>query len=318
MNQDSLRSSLRDKLGDDFPAPGNELRFRCPTCHTKGKSRDTTGHLFVNSRREKFNCFRCGWKGPLSYLFTVLGIQSVTRLADWAEVARNMSLFHEGKSQESKATTDNTQEIGYPCAVAHPAYVQDAWYYLTSPKEQGGRGLSPELIAYYGIVAATEGKYVGRVFIPTLHDNKVVYWVARTYMDHEQKYLNPVGVSKVDYVFGLQQARQYDTVIITEGVFSAIAAGPNAVATFGKAVSDNQCRMIEDAGFSRIVVALDGDARKEAIKLALRFTSRGFATYLVNMPKDQDPDSDVDFKSRVQNADLFTFHSTAQYSLLRD
>lgn len=318
MNQQALRGMLIEKLGDDFPASSQELRFRCPTCHTKGKTRDTSGHLHINARVEKFNCFRCGWKGPVSYLFQVLGIQSTASVQDWAEVARNMSLFNDGMPDPTKKHSDNTTEIGYPCLTVHPAYVQEAWSYLTRPKHEGGRGLTNQHIAYYGICAATDGKYVGRVFIPTLFNGKVVFWVARSYMDHDQKYLNPPGISKVDYVFGLQQAKSYDTVIITEGVFSAIAAGPNAVATFGKAVSDNQRKMIADAGFKQVVVALDGDARTEAIKLAQWFSIRGHVTYLVDMPKEHDPDSDPEFHNRVRNAELFTFHSTAMFSLTRE
>lgn len=227
-----------------------------------------------------------------------------------------MSLFRESKAAKSAKVVDNTQEIGYPCAVVYPAYHEDAWLYLTMPKPRG-RGLTVEQISYYGICAAMEEPYLGRVFIPTFHDGKVVYWVARTFMDQEPKYLNPKGLSKVDFVFGLQQAKSFDTVIITEGVFSAIAAGPNAVATFGKAVSASQRQQIADANFKRIVVALDGDARKEAVELSVWFSSRGHETYLVDMPRDQDPDSDLGFRDRVATCSRFSVENAMIYSLTK-
>ncbi|TXH14537.1 MAG: hypothetical protein E6R03_09110 [Hyphomicrobiaceae bacterium] len=306
---------LVEKLGDDYPASGQEIRLKCPQCALRGKTPDTTGHMYVNSHAEKFNCFRCGWKGPLSYLFKVLGVEAVVTLNDWSTVARNMSLFRSSKAQLAVKIMDNTQEIGYPCGIVHPAYSPDAWAYLTSPKADGGRGLSTEQISYYGISVAVEEPYVGRVFIPTFHDSKVVYWVARTFIGQEPKYLNPKGLSKVDFVFGLQQAKSFDTVIVTEGVFSAIAAGPNAVATFGKAVSVSQRQQIADAGFKRIVVALDGDARKESLQLCQWFSSRGHETYLVDLPKDADPDSDSTFQDRVRSCSRFSLESALKYSL---
>lgn len=327
MNVAALTHILVEKLGENLPAPEPELRFHCPKCPLKKKSEDRSGHLHVNADVEKFVCFRCGWKGPLVALLNFLNVSVEAQIRDWAEIARGMSIFSETKPEE--IPYDNTEELEYPCPVAHPLMVPAAWNYLTNPKDEGGRGLTMEQINHYQIAAALDGhilpgpneKYKGRIFVPTLHDGKVVFWVARSYTRREPKYLNPEDVKKKHYIFGLDQVKKIGCqwVIITEGVFSAIAAGVNAVATFGKEVSLEQRVMLMDAGFQRYYIALDADARKEAIELCQWLKARGIDVYLVDMPSNQDrkldPDSDPDFMNRINSAKPFSFYSTAAFGL---
>lgn len=314
MNVADLRNTLIPALGENLPAPEPEIRFRCPKCIIRKRKADTSGHLHVNALKEKFVCFRCGWKGPLSALLQTLNLQVGVSVRDWAEIARGMSLFRAKPAVVDDEAYDNTEEIGYPCQVIHPMGNPDAWSYLTAPKDAGGRGLTVDHINFYRLVVGTD-KYASRIFIPTLHDGQVVFWVARSFANQEPKYLNPKDVSKKHYLFGLEQAKNYNWVIITEGVFSAIAAGPNAVATFGKAVSNEQRSMILDTGFQHVYVALDGDARAEAIELAKWFSSRNQSVFLVDMPMDQDPDSDILFHERIKQAKPYSFYSTASYGL---
>lgn len=314
MNVNKLLGILEPILGSAMAAPEPELRFCCPKCIVRKKSADQSGHLHVNAEVEKFVCFRCGWKGPLSALLKAIGGTVDASIQDWGEVARKLSLFQPDRKIEGGY--DNTEPIEYPCAVSHPMAYPDAWNYLTSEKSAGGRGLTMDQINYYQIAAGTERGYATRVFIPTLHDGQVVFWVARTYAGQEPKYMNPKDVSKKHYLFGLEQAKaNFDWVIVTEGVFSAIAAGPNAVAAFGKAVSKEQRMMLADAKFKRYYVALDGDARKEANELCMWMKSRDMDVYLVDLRGKEDPDSVDNFRNRLESAKPFDFYATAQYGL---
>ena len=312
---DRVVQTLAAALGEPFPAPPPEARFLCPRCHKRGKKQDTAGHLHVNTEKEKFNCFRCEWKGPLKYLLESVGLRLDSSIRDWYAVATGVSLFT-GKTTKEEPY-DNTIEIPYPCDIIHPLMFPEAWSYLTDPKTEGGRGLTLDQINMYRIVASYDVKYSGRVFIPTITNGKVVYWVARTMTGQEPKYLNPKGIDKSYYLFNFEQAKQFDSVVITEGVFSAIAAGPNAVCGFGKAFSTQQLTMLLDANFKKYVIALDGDARKQAIAMCKWFVSRGRTeTYLVDIPDGEDPDSDADFPSRLLAAKKFSFYSTIEYGLL--
>jgi DNA primase len=81
-----------------------------------------------------------------------------------------------------------------------------------------------------------------------------------------------------------------DTVILAEGVFSALACGRNGVCAYGKFVSAPQIELIANAGFKRVVIALDGDVGAKTIyKLAKRMLAKRLETYVVEMPRDKDP-----------------------------
>lgn len=305
--------AIIDKLGASLPAGTNELRFHCVQCRRRKGSEDRSGHLYVNVIEGKFICFRCGWKGYVSYLMQTLGITAHAQVADWGDTISKMSLFTGVKVDD---TYDNTLEIEYPCDVVHPLSSPRAWNYLTTPKSQGGRGLTQQHIDYYKIVVGSEGNWATRVFIPTLHEGNVVFWVARTFAGQEPKYMNPKDVSKKHYWFGLDQAKQFDWVIVTEGVFSAIAAGPNAIAAFGKSVSREQREILVNCGFKSIYVALDGDAKAEAVELCAWLHSRNQNVHLVNMVVGEDPDSVQDFPARLESATQYDYVSMARSLLL--
>lgn len=297
-SQGATERALIDSLGASLPAGDGELRFLCPQCVKRKGSQDSSGHLYVNVQQGKFNCFRCGWKGYVSYLLKVLGISVHAQVADWKQVASGMSLFTGVKVDESY---DNTVPIEYPCEVAHPLNSPAAWNYLLE------RGLNEQHVNYYQMVVGCEGQWKTRIFIPTLHEGEVVFWVARTFAGQEPKYMNPSGVSKKHYWFGLEQAKQFDWVIVTEGVFSAIAAGPNAIAAFGKSVSKEQREQLIDAGFKTIFVSLDGDARKEAMELCSWLHSRGQDVRLVDLAYGEDPASISDFRQRLERATKYDY-----------
>jgi len=113
--------------------------------------------------------------------------------------------------------------------------------------------------------------------------------------------LNPFGENKRKCVFNLHRIPTGSPIIITEGVFSAMAAGNSAVATYGKYVSDIQLRQILNKKPSVIYVALDPDALKEATELCERILKKSPNTpvHLVNMPDGKDP-SDLEHASFMQ------------------
>jgi DNA primase len=99
-----------------------------------------------------------------------------------------------------------------------------------------------------------------------------------------------------DVLRGLRK-KKFNSVVITEGTISAIRAGLNAVATYGKYVSPEQVEMLAslqtkaDAGPISYIVALDGDALSYSMKLARRLFARGLQTSVVMLPDGHDPAS---------------------------
>lgn len=134
------------------------------------------------------------------------------------------------------------------------------------------------------------------------------FWTARAvYPDNvKPKYKNAPGSSR-DVVWNLPAAANQLRIIVTEGVISQMVAGPSAVCTFGKQVTDQQIAQIAEVG-RPVYVALDGDALREGIKLADKFLRRGVMTYLVKLPYGEDPASlgRDDFIRRTLSARIYS------------
>jgi DNA primase len=187
------------------------------------------------------------------------------------------------------------------------SHYMKAWDYLLE------RGLTPSDIKYYGIGVGLQGKVSGRVIVPTFDDfGDVIFWTARSYTDSEIRYINPVGEIRKRALFDISRASREREIVVTEGVFSAMAVGRGAVATFGKLVTNEQVWLLVEAyrreHCGSIAVALDGDARSENHDLARRLTSFGCRVRVVDLPDDRDP-ADVgreDFSRLLAQAPRFS------------
>ena len=79
-----------------------------------------------------------------------------------------------------------------------------------------------------------------------------------------------------------------EPIVLCEGIFDAIAVRNNAIPLFGKFPSKTLVKRLVEKQVKTIYVALDEDARQDAIKLSKFLMDYGIETYLLNM-KDKDP-----------------------------
>lgn len=296
-------------LGPYILGGTNEYRYNCPFCLDRKGTPDTGNHLYVNPNklihgiRGWFNCYRCGAKGPAKKLFRS-GVGIDTDISKWNEFVKKLKY---GNSDN----IDIRSALELPLDYEEITIGSRAYDYLI------GRGVSRKKIKLYKLGMGTEnmmdipkeerGRYAGsgRIVIPDFDScGNVVYWIARTYVGHKFRYKNPPTeiAHTRDKIFNLSRAMEYDDVIIAEGAFSAISAGINAVATYGKNVTTKQLNMLVAASFSRYFVALDGDARKESMKLAEDLNAKNKDVYLVEFDYKDDPDSVKDLQERIINA----------------
>jgi hypothetical protein len=131
--------------------------------------------------------------------------------------------------------------------------------------------------------------YFGRVIIPDGPPGELPeYWVGRAYLDGlKPKYRNPL-VAKRDRVFNLWRALGLPQIVVCEGPLSALAAGRDAVATYGKDCTSGQLKRLLAAG-KPLIIAYDGDATKDAIDLCYRCWAQDADVYYLPMPVDEDP-----------------------------
>jgi hypothetical protein len=140
-----------------------------------------------------------------------------------------------------------------------------------------GRRFDPEeLAARYGVAfCSTSENYmaVGRIILPVAMDGKVVGWQGRWPDDEKNsdrpKYYWPPVTPKRKFLYGFDTARLYRTVVLVEGVTDAWRVGTNAVAIFGKSLSNQQRQLlVEHWGSGAIVILLDADAAADAAAIA--------------------------------------------------
>lgn len=286
---------------------GNEVSYDCPFCVVRGHSPDVEEKLWVNYDKEMsgveapgvYFCYRCEAKGTLDYLLKWLGAERPAAPAreQWDQALRILYRIKTPQSAPERAAeasqdyTGELIELGcYP--VMRGSIMYD---YLVD------RGVDTSDIEFYRMLEG-RGRYHNRVIVPTFDSSrKIPFFVARAirplfFTDdtgrkiEAPKYFNPKGEGRKWSIFNLQNAIQSDTVIVTEGVFSSIAAGRNAVATFGKLVTTTQVDLLVASAAGReIVVCMDADAHPQGVNLAARLADLGMKASFVLLPGDHDP-----------------------------
>jgi len=147
-----------------------------------------------------------------------------------------------------------------------------------------GRGLSAVDMIRHGIGYCVNGEYSGRVIIPSFDRNHMLnFFIARSIFDTETlKYKNP-KVSKD--IVGFESTINWNRpVTIVEGAFDAIAVRYNAVPLFGKRMSQTLKTTILQRKPPYVIVALDSDAKKDAIEMCDFLIANGISTKLVFTP----------------------------------
>lgn len=289
---DQKAEQLLDKLGLPLLTGGVELRWNCPFCERSTGSADTKQHLYYNRNKERFFCQRCTTGGTLDYFLRSQGLDATKKSGsriEWREVVDYLIRM--------KLYVDRRRDIIETPSIVYPCKVKPTWKHREARKYLCGRGIPVPQQIEYDLRVGSQG-YFDRIFFPTFRPGverrELQFWVARVFPkceEDEMKYRNPPGLSRNQYIFNLNRAEEYRHVIITEGVTSAMAIGPNAVATFGKFVSDNQVRMLASRRFDSYTVSLDGDAMDCNIALAKKLHERGCFVRVVDLPEEHDPAS---------------------------
>ena len=130
--------------------------------------------------------------------------------------------------------------------------------------------------------------YANRIIIPSYDaDGKLNYFIARDMFPNSKlKYKNP-PMSKDTVCFEMF-INWNEPIVLCEGVFDAISIRRNVIPLLGKFPSKTLVMRLVEKKVKQIYVALDEDARQDAIKLSKFLMDYGISTYLLNM-KDKDP-----------------------------
>jgi DNA primase len=235
--------------------------------------------LRTTAKRENFwHCWVCGAKGK-----TILTLFKKIK-APQDKIAELNILIVPSKKEEhvAQGALELPKEfISLSDVVENKIAQIEAKHALKFLKK---RGITQNDIIKYNIGFCKEGKYEYRVIIPSYDSlGKLNYFIARDYKEPSlRKYKNPPASAKD--VIGWELYINWDApIILVEGIFDALTIKRNVIPLFGKVLHDKLMKKLVESSVNRIYIALDADARKDALKQAEQLMSYGKEVYLVEM-----------------------------------
>jgi len=139
------------------------------------------------------------------------------------------------------------------------------------------RGFDMDTLKYFEVCFSDKKQ---RVVIPVRDESyKLVGMIGRaTDSNQEPRYLYTNGFKRAKVLFNLCNAKQYDSVIITEGSLDAIkihqAGFPNVIATLGSKISEHQYTLIRKY-FDEIIAFPDADEAGRVMGHDIMVSCRG-------------------------------------------
>lgn len=277
---DKLTAFVSRKLGPGT-ASGDERQHACPFCIDRIGSESDKPKLWVNYRKGKAVCYRCGYAaGSLLRLARdINGEQLPESLLDEREEApeRSGQAVYGDVLLKFFAKTRKTKLRRHRLPPCRPVWQDYKAGRITAINRKAiaylkRRGIEPEVVAEYRVHYATGGHYRGYLVFPVYQGGKPVYFTTRYAGDHDVKTLNPPNLpghlAKSDVLLNYDNVLGQPTVALCEGPFSAMA-WKYGVATLGKTISNAQVALFHQlvvGGLREVVVSYDDDATTWAIQ----------------------------------------------------
>jgi|TARA_R110000796_G_scaffold65871_5_gene151931 DNA primase len=283
-------------------ARGNQAHS-CPYCkHHKPKL-----EINFSENKKGFNpwhCWVCNKKGTR---ITSLFKQCKASPEKFEELFKLIGNEREFKTTVSKTTLKLPEEYKkFKDITSSNIEGRQALSYLKN------RGITQDDIDKYNIGYCSSGRYAKMVIIPSYDGvGEMNYFTARSFeKDAYTKYRNPETSRDI---IPFEMFINWDLpLVICEGPFDAIAIKRNAIPLLGKNIQSNLMKKIVTSTVRKIYIALDQDARKQALYFAEKFINEGKEVYLVEL-EGKDP-SEMGF-SHFTNLIQQTFPLT-QYDLM--
>jgi hypothetical protein len=225
------------KVGD------REIMGRCPVhVRTVGRE-DRSPSWSINASTGLWICFSCGARGTLSSLLRELsGDESIS--AQQFLVNAGMQRLTAGESPSTDA----------PVIVDRDAFFS---FDRVTNRRCAARNLDPDIVYRYGVRWNPTNKSWALPIISPL--GQLQGWQEKK-PDWVRNY--PIGVKKSQTLFGIERVRSSTVVLVESPLdvirFAGVFTKPNAVASFGATVSDEQRRLLTHIA-NRVVIAMDND-----------------------------------------------------------
>ena len=278
-----------------------EYVIRCPFC---GDSK-SHNHLSINVVEGIFHCFFCGEGGRIQKLFRKLGIETTGYVHSTAPVAevRTEIDFQSFASLSSLSTGRSELYL--------------AKEYLRT------RDVNQNTIMHFDLryCPDPESKWYGRVLVPVKEHDRVVCFVARSYLEFVRpKYLYPhrgeTLLTAGECIFTTMEndPAEIGEIVLVEGVFDALSVHRRTcshfpIALMGKTLKDPQLyKILKYSPAIPITTMLDADAPNDNLKLAKQLTAYGRKVKVASLSVgDPDSASPEELEVVLENAKPFSF-----------
>lgn len=272
---------ISEFLGDPKKVYENtsQVSWNCPVCDEDKHK----GNLEVNIDKGVFHCWSCGefegTHGSLGKLFDKYGNRKLKKLYN--------ILKPETVQPKQKRIKKLTLPEGFTLfKESSPVYPvrRQAYNYLKN------RGITDEIIEKYNIGFCDRGSHTGRIVVPSYDgDGELNYYIARSWDPKSKfKYKNPEA-EKDKIIFNERLIDWEKDIYLVEGVFDGFFLD-NSIPMLGKHMSEILFEKIYTKSKGDIIIALDGDAWSNAVKLYRELN--GGELYdrikIVHLPMDQD------------------------------
>lgn len=263
-----------------FVDRGRWISFCCPY-HD-----DHEPSFGIDTKEGGFNCFTCGETGTFGDLLFYLGIES-----DFEEV----DAMSEGEWKDVVESLDSRvgKKLRWPgedIKVRSP-------YEERAPQKYAKYLEDERFLPTHAVVRFEMGwnpKEQDRILIPvrSLKGDQVI-WIERRRIDGgKPKYWRPKGTKKEFALYGYSDIRRHNWVVVTEGIFDAIALGARGLPTvccFG-GFSDFQRNALIKR-FDVLFICFDGDSagRQKSREARKSLKHCGVLVRNVKLPEGKDP-----------------------------
>jgi DNA primase len=295
----ALLHSVNNILGKGKETSNNNYAYKCPFCnHHKPKLEI---NMVPNMKGENpFHCWICNAKGK-----TLLGLFRKLKVTPdkISELKSILGFTTKEEVVHDKTKVELPKEYKPLINLTHTDIVaKHALMYLKK------RGITKSDILKYNIGYCEEGKYNGRIIIPSYDANgNLNYFIARSIDPDSTKKYDAPKCNKNELI-GLEYFINWNIpVILCEGIFDAIAIKRNAIPLLGKTIPRALMMKLIQPNVKTVYVSLDKDALKDALKYAQELLNLGKDVYLIDL-QDKDP-SDMGFEKftkLVHNAKQLT------------
>jgi len=244
-----------------------EIKINCPVCGGYEK-------LWVNVNKGLYYCHKCQWNPNDRDFVRKFTNKQRFELEKVLDSYQSMPDNFDDYITEALSTSIQPLRLSsYTSKVSakasrEPLALPDGFYPYGHPRVEAvtsylaRRGIDAATAKRLGLGGAYAGKYHGYAILPVYEHGRLTFWQAREALGRDKllRYTTPSGYSGTETLFNIDTACQHPWVVLCEGVFSALAVGETAVASFGNRISQGQVDLLRARGVKQVIVCHDPDS----------------------------------------------------------